>query len=273
MASFTFESLFGGGIDPKLKRMVAVSAAMHLTLFALLLMLARTAPLPIDYRASIQVALVDLPEVDDLEKVKLGAPKPKQLPPPEARKPEPKAPEKAKPEEAKKKVVALEEEKKTEKKAADTQAKKEPAPAAKMESAVDRLRKQRMAVARVKQRALDTEMPEGTPGGNVRGIGAIRGLAYDAMVQATIRGNWEVPVTFFGQNLHTEVFVKIDPGGRIIEWRIVRGSGNPVYDDTVFRAFRKIEVGSGFPAPDREIYESMLKNGYVIDMHPEDFFS
>ena len=31
MASSTFESLFGGGIDPQLKRMVALSALAHLS--------------------------------------------------------------------------------------------------------------------------------------------------------------------------------------------------------------------------------------------------
>lgn len=274
MSTFTFENLFGGGIDPKLKRMVAVSACMHLTLFALILILARNGPLPVDYRASIQVALVDLPEVDDLEQVKLGAPKPKQLPPPEAKKPEPKPAEKAKPPaEAKKKIVALEEAKKTEKKAADTNAKKEPAPAARMDSAVNRLRSQNTAIARIRQRALDTAMPEGTAGGNVRGIGALKGLAYDALVRGHLEYNWEVPPTFLGQHLNTQVYMKIDRDGRLIEWKIVRGSGNSVYDDTVFRAFRKIELGQGFPRPEPEIYESMLKEGYVIDMKAEDFFS
>ncbi|MDP3940292.1 MAG: TonB C-terminal domain-containing protein [Deltaproteobacteria bacterium] len=273
MASFTFENLFGGEIDPKLKRMVAVSAFMHLTLFALILIMARNAPLPVNYQASIQVALVDLPEVNDLEQVKLGAPKPKQLPPPEAKKPEPKAAEKAKPAEPKKKIVALEEAKKTEQKAADTKAKKEPVPAARMDSAVNRLRVQNTAIARIRQRALDTAMPEGTAGGNVRGIGALKGLAYDALVRGHLEYNWELPPTFLGQHLNTQVYMKIDRDGRLIEWKIVRGSGNSVYDDTVYRAFRKIELGQGFPRPEPEIYDSMLKEGYVIDMKAEDFFS
>jgi outer membrane biosynthesis protein TonB len=260
MASTTFESLFGGGLDPHLKRMVALSAVAHVTFAALFLLLGRSSELPVDYRPAIQVALVDLPEVEDLKDVKLGAPKRKQQPPPQQKKPDPST---AKADPPKKKVFAVEEEKKTRKKAVDSKKKKEAA----------RLREQNAAVARLQQRSLDTAMPEGSAAGNVRGTGAIKSLAYDATVLAILKDNWEVPNTFFGQNLHTHVFLKLNRMGRIIEWRIVQGSGNSVYDDTVYRAFRKIEMRQEFPQPDPEVYESVLKQGYMIDMHPEAVFS
>jgi outer membrane biosynthesis protein TonB len=273
MASTTFESLFGGGLDPQLKRMVALSAAAHFIFAALFLLLGRSPQLPVDYRPAIQVALVDLPAVKDLKDVKLGAPRRKQLPPPQQRKPDPSKAKKAKADPPKKKVFAVEEEKKTRKRAVDSKKKKEAAARAKKKRAAARLREQNTAVARLRQRSLDTAMPEGSAAGNVRGTGAIQALAYDAHVMAILKDNWEVPNTFFGQNLHTQVFLKLNRMGRIIEWRIVRGSGNSVYDDTVYRAFRKIEMRQEFPQPDPEVYESILKKGYIIDMHPEAVFS
>ncbi len=273
MASPTFESLFGGGIDPLLKRMVLLSAVMHVTIAALLVILARSAPLPVSYRPAIHVALVDLPEVTELKDVKLGAPKPKELPAAEPKKPAPEKAEKPKPEPApQKKVIALKEEKKTKKRATVSKRQEESSQRARMESAIDRLRRQRVAVSKIRQRALDTAAPEGTPGGSVRGVGALRTVAYDAQLLAVLRENWELPNTFLGQALNTMVFMKIDRLGRIVEWRIVSGSGNSVFDDTVYRAMTKTQTGHEVPMPDPEVYE-LIKDGYMIDFNPADFFS
>jgi outer membrane biosynthesis protein TonB len=273
MAPPTFESLFGGGIDPLLKRMVLLSALMHVTIAGLLLVLARSAPLPVSYRPAIHVALVDLPEVTELKDVKLGAPKPKELPAAERKKPTPEKAEKPKPEPApKKKVVALKEEKKTDKKATVSKRKEEASQRARMESAVDRLRRESVAVSKIRQRALDTAAPEGTPGGNVRGVGAFRTVAYDAQLLAILKENWELPSTFLGQPLSTVVSMKIDRLGRIVEWRIVSSSGNPVFDDTVYRAMMKTQAGHEIPVPEPDVYE-LIKEGYRIDFNPKDFFS
>jgi colicin import membrane protein len=273
MVSPTFESLFGGGIDPLLKRMVVLSAVMHVTIAGLLVILAKSAPLPVSYRPAIHVALVDLPEVTELKDVKLGAPKPKQLPAAEAEKPVPEKAKKPKPEPApKKKVIAVEEEKKTKKKATISKRKKEPSQRTRMKSAIERIRRQRVAVSKIKQRALDTAAPEGTPGGSVRGVGAFRTVAYDAQLLAILKENWELPSTFLGQSLSTMVFMKIDRLGRIVEWRIMKDSGNSVFDDTVYRAMTKTQAGHEIPMPDPEVYE-LIKDGYTIDFNPADFFS
>lgn len=269
MASSTFDGGFGGGIDPQLKRMVGLSALAHLSIAALLITLAGNAPLPVNYSPSIQVALVDLPEVTEDKDVKLGQTKPKEPAPPQEKKPEAK---KAKPAPEKKKVIALAEEKKTAKKPVDTRQELEAKRRASMESSIDRLKKQRVAVARVRQRALETDAPEGTAGGYVRGTGAIRTMAYDAHLVAVLRENWELPSTFMGQNLHTNVFMKVDRNGRVVEWRIVGGSGNSIYDDTVYRAMTKTQQRGDLPVPEPEVYES-IKAGYNIDFNPADFFS
>jgi len=272
MASSTFESLFGGGIDPMLKRMVGLSALVHLSIAVLVLVASRGGSLPVDYNPAINVALVDLPEVKDLKDVKLGTPMPKQLPAPQEKKPEAKAAEPKKIPEPQKKVFSLEEEKKTTKRAAESKSRKEVSQLAKIESAVDRIRRQRVAVAKIRQRALETAGPEGTPGGSVRGFGAIRANAYNAQLVSILRENWELPNTFLGQDLHTIVFMRVDRSGQIADWRIVRGSGNPVFDDTVYRAMTKTQYGGQLPAPAPEVFET-IKDGWDVDFNPESFFA
>ena len=271
MASSTFDSLFGGGIDPLLKRMVALSALAHLLVGLLAFLAFKSGPLPVDYSPAINVALVDLPEVTDLKDVKLGAPKPKQLPAPQQKKPEAKEAAQAKKiPEPEKKVFALEEQSKTTKKATESKSTKRENLQAKIESAVDRIRKQQMAVARIRNRVPDTAMPEGTPGGNVRGTGALR-VGYEATLLMILRDMWELPPSFLGQSLVATVFMKIGQDGRIEDWRIERSSGNPAFDDTVYRAMTKTQQRQDLPVPDPAAWQQ-VRDGYLIDFDPRTFF-
>lgn len=271
MASSTFDSLFGGGIDPQLKRMVALSALAHLVLGLLAFLTLRSGPLPVDYNPAINVALVDLPEVTDLKDVKLGAPKPKQLPAPQQKKPEVKeAPQAKKIPEPEKKVFALEEQQKTTKRATESKSLKRENLQAKIESAVDRIRKQQMAVARIRNRVPDSAMPEGTPGGNVRGTGALR-VGYEATLLMILRDMWELPPSFLGQSLVATVFMRIGQDGRIEDWRIERSSGNPAFDDTVYRAMTKTQQRQDLPVPDPAAWQQ-VRDGYLIDFDPRTFF-
>lgn len=271
MASSTFDSLFGGGVDPQLKRMVALSALVHITLGVLLFATFKGGPLPVDYSPAINVALVDLPEVTDLKDVKLGAPKPKQLPAPQQKKPDAKEASQAKKiPEPEKKVFALEEQQKTTKRATESKRLKPENLTAKIESAVDRIRKQQMAVARIRNRVPDTAMPEGTPGGNVRGIGALR-VGYEAQLVMILRDMWELPPSFLGQNIEVVVSMHISPQGQIIDWNIERSSGNPAFDDTVYRAMTKTQQRQDLPVPDPGAYQ-LIKDGYEVTFNPLTFF-
>ncbi len=271
MASSTFDSLFGGGIDPQLKRMVALSALAHVVLVLLAFLTLKSGPLPVDYSPAINVALVDLPEVTDLKDVKLGAPKPKQLPAPQEKKPEAKpaeAPKKIP--EPEKKVFALEEQQKTTKRVTESKNTRRENLTARLDSAVDRIRNQRMAVARIRNKVPDTAMPEGTPGGNVRGTGALR-VGYEAMLVMILRDMWELPPSFLGQNIEVVVSMQINPQGQIVDWRIERTSGNPAFDDTVYRAMTKTQLRQDLPVPDPAAYQ-MIKGGYSVTFNPLTFF-
>jgi TonB family protein len=271
MASSTFDSLFGGGFDPQLKRMVALSALAHVALGLLAFITLKSGPLPVDYSPAINVALVDLPEVTDLKDVKLGAPKPKQLPAPQVKKPEAKpaeAPKKIP--EPEKKVFALEEQQKTTKRATESKSKRRENLTARLDSAVDRIRNQQMAVARIRNKVPDTAMPEGTPGGNVRGTGALR-VGYEAQLVMILRDMWELPPSFLGQNIEVVVSMQINPQGQIVDWRIERSSGNPAFDDTVYRAMTKTRQRQDLPVPDPAAYQ-MIKGGYSVTFNPLTFF-
>ncbi len=271
MASSTFDSLFGGGIDPQLKRMVALSALAHLTLGLLAFATFRGGSLPVDYSPAINVALVDLPEVTDLKDVKLGAPKPKQLPAPQQKKPEMKqaAPAKkiAEPE---KKVFAVEEQAKTARKAIESRSKRQENLQPRLESAVERIRKQQMAIARIRNRVPDSAMPEGTPGGNVRGTGALR-VGYEAQLVMILRDMWELPPSFLGQNIEVVVSMHISPQGQIVDWQIEHSSGNSAFDDTVYRAMTKTQQRQDLPVPDPAAYQ-FIKDGYEVQFNPLTFF-
>lgn len=62
-----------------------------------------------------------------------------------------------------------------------------------------------------------------------------------------MRRNWVLASGFRTENLETHVVVKLDGGGNLIgDPRITRRSGNPWYDDSVIRALRK---ANPLPAP------------------------
>ena len=57
---------------------------------------------------------------------------------------------------------------------------------------------------------------------------------------------WVLAPGFRAQPLSTEVRVRLSSGGEVLGTRVVRGSGNPWYDESVERAVRK---ASPLPPP------------------------
>jgi TonB family protein len=91
MTSSTYAMLFGGPIDPQLKRMVAVSALAHLTLMLMVFLLFRNATLDIQDTPPIEVTIVELKEIPAFKSERGGggggAPAPARAPKAEAPKP------------------------------------------------------------------------------------------------------------------------------------------------------------------------------------------
>ena len=72
-------------------------------------------------------------------------------------------------------------------------------------------------------------------------------LQWVRSVKKHVRRAWVVPRSFRGQALETHVTVTLDAGGRVMgRPRVVKGSGNPWFDDNVVRG---IDKASPLPAP------------------------
>ena len=88
MTSSVYESLFGGPVDPRLKRSVAVSALVHLTLAVLLFFFAKNAVPIIEEPLPIVVTIIDLKKIPTFKSEPGGggggAPAPAPAPKPEA---------------------------------------------------------------------------------------------------------------------------------------------------------------------------------------------
>lgn len=75
---------------------------------------------------------------------------------------------------------------------------------------------------------------------------------YRAAIQQKVSRNWIRPATF-RNGLSADVLVKISPSGDVVETRIVRSSGDPVFDRSVVNAVLK---ASPLPIPsDRKFYD------------------
>jgi len=89
-------------------------------------------------------------------------------------------------------------------------------------------------------------MPAGSPTGTGRPLTAEESV-WMRKAKIHVRKNWTLTAGFRTQPLETHVSVELDAGGALIgEPRIVRGSGNPWYDDSVLRA---LEKSSPLPPP------------------------
>jgi len=72
-------------------------------------------------------------------------------------------------------------------------------------------------------------------------------LAWERKARIHIRQNWVVPPSFRNEPLRTSIMVELDAGGAVLGApRVVKGSGNPWYDDGVVRSIQK---ASPLPAP------------------------
>lgn len=79
---------------------------------------------------------------------------------------------------------------------------------------------------------------------------------YIAKIQAKVKGNWILPPDLQG-NPEAVILVVQLPSGEVLSTRILKGSGNPAYDNAVQRAILK---SSPLPLPaQRELFERELK--------------
>jgi colicin import membrane protein len=85
-------------------------------------------------------------------------------------------------------------------------------------------------------------------------------VAYQNELQAHVKSGWRWMQRT--NQLRTLVQVRISPDGEISQVRILQGSGNSNFDDSVVRAVKK---ASPVPAPPREFYADFATTGFWFD--------
>jgi len=116
-----------------------------------------------------------------------------------------------------------------------------------------------------------TEDQEGLPTGTARGTSNVQteGDPYFSMIRDRIQQNWNVPQGLtLGQvlNLETKVRIKLGDDGSLLDPRVVKSSGNQMFDDTCIQAIqatRKVDP----PPPEKR---AMARGGLVFLMEGKD---
>lgn len=78
-------------------------------------------------------------------------------------------------------------------------------------------------------------LPSGAPGGDARG--------YLSLMTLELKKVWELPISMSPKDaakFATQVFVRLGRDGRLLEFRIVRSSGDEKFDAAVEKAFRRV---------------------------------
>jgi TonB family protein len=79
---------------------------------------------------------------------------------------------------------------------------------------------------------------------------------YDS-VRSKLQENWALPIWLSRQNLSAQIQITIDGRGRVRDFRFVKPSGNPQFDDAVKRTLAESQP---FPTPPSDL----LMNGILI---------
>jgi TolA protein len=83
---------------------------------------------------------------------------------------------------------------------------------------------------------------------------------YDT-VRAKLQENWALPVWLSRQNLSAQIEVVIDSRGTVREFRFVKTSGNPQFDDAVKRALAQSQP---FDTPPSELQGNTISIGFPL---------
>ena len=67
---------------------------------------------------------------------------------------------------------------------------------------------------------------------------------YSFVIKKQVMANWKRPKNL-NSNLKTEIQINLVPTGEIISSRIIKGSGNKIYDDSAMSAVSKVRSFEG----------------------------
>ncbi len=243
--------------DDGLGRHLGMSVALHLCVLALLTLRAVFYPTePLVLERAIRVDMVGLPD----KQAKLPPTKAEAKPEP---KPEPKV--EPKPEPAKPDKVVLPDKPKPPTDSVKINLDKAKA---KQDSALKRLealrRLEAEAAANKAKPAAAPALVKGnelSPGSSLTGIAKLENDGYLTSIDSHVKRHWDVPNFLANANLSASIVIYLDERGNVIKKRMVRSSGNQIFDQTVLSA---IEKASPFPTPPRKLVNIFMVDGIQL---------
>lgn len=242
-------------------RSLRVSLLVHGALFLLIFIRILTAPdIPLEIRNAIRVDVVGLP--DKLQELPDPAPSVAPTPSPTpGEKVEPvKLPTKEAPKvQESKPTVDL---KATKKDLSKSQKK-----AMERLRAMEALSKIKGEVLEERQKAAKAALKgaELAKGNALTGLGKIEYKRYYGLIETHLHQNWKLPQWLLESNLKAQAIVKIDSVGNVTFKKIVKSSGNSIFDAEVLEA---IEKSSPFPPPPEGL-QSLVSLGGVVFNFPD----
>lgn len=129
--------------------------------------------------------------------------------------------------------------------------------------------KKQLASAFSKMTARKPEEAEGRADGDVNGDSAKEeGERYDALIRAQVRRYYDVTSTIPEAErltLRAKVSWRISASGEASDVKIVKGSGNELFDSAVFSAVKK---AAPFSPPPEHLRKELAKSGYAMTFTP-----
>ena len=89
---------------------------------------------------------------------------------------------------------------------------------------------------------------------------------YLTRIIGEIKLNWKLPKYLTDQNYYAQLEVHINNSGKVTGKKIVKTSGNEVFDSRVLKA---IETSEPFPPPPKEI-QKLIAGGIVFGLSSND---
>jgi colicin import membrane protein len=138
--------------------------------------------------------------------------------------------------------------------------------------AIKKLKKQ-LAIEKIKEEMKDKERQElsqrvsqykGTtisPGTELTGVNKLQHEAYLSGLDKHVKQYWSLPEWLARGSFSAQVRIYIDEQGLLIKSQLIRGSGNPSYDDTVLETIKKAVP---YPIPPDKFRAILRVHGMVL---------
>ncbi len=209
---------------------------------------------------AVKVDLVGLPEKQLPPLVQKASPVEEVVPPIKSPEPPPEAPKPPAPKE--KDVVKLPDKPKDDRaKKLEAQKKKQDEALRKMEasSAFDKIADDVETERRDKEKLV--KGPQVQEGGTSGSLDALQRGSYENLVEEHSKKHWELPKWLSSRSLEATVLVKLDSSGTVIDRKIIKKSGNTLYDNWVLDS---VDKASPFPAPPPKFVNRVATEGIVL---------